>query len=102
VELGADVVKADPCSNLNEYYRVVEAASPKPVLPRGGARVSEKEILTRTFTLINQGVSGIVYGRNVFQHSHPQRMVRACKAIVHEGAGVAQALAILQEGTGGE
>jgi DhnA family fructose-bisphosphate aldolase class Ia len=102
VELGADVVKADPCSNLNEYHLVVEAASPKPVLPRGGAQVSDKEILTRTFTLINQGVSGIVYGRNIFQHSYPQRMVRACKAIVHEDANVAQALAILKEGSGGE
>lgn len=100
VELGADVVKADPCSNLKEYHRVVQAASPKPVLPRGGARVSDKEILTRTFALIQQGVSGIVYGRNVFQHPHPERMIRACKAIVHEGANVAQALSILRENGG--
>jgi DhnA family fructose-bisphosphate aldolase class Ia len=100
VELGADVVKADPSSNLNEYHRVVEAASPKPVLPRGGARVSDREILMRTFALVQQGVSGIVYGRNIFQHSHPQRMVRALKAIVHEGASVAGALCILKESGG--
>jgi fructose-bisphosphate aldolase, class I len=96
VELGADVVKADPCANLGEYHRVVEAASPKPVLPWGGDRVAEKEILTRTHALIQQGVSGIVYGRNVFQHLHPERMIRACNAIVHEGASVAQALSILK------
>ncbi len=96
VELGADVVKADPCDNLSEYHRVVEAASPKPVLPRGGARVADKEILTRTHALIEQGVSGIVYGRNVFQHPHPEKMIRACKAIVHEGASVAQAMALLK------
>lgn len=96
VELGADVVKADPAENLDQYHRVVEAASPKPVLPRGGARVPDKEILDRTFALIQEGVSGIVYGRNVYQHSHPERMIRACKAIVHEGATVAQAMAMLK------
>jgi DhnA family fructose-bisphosphate aldolase class Ia len=97
VELGADVVKADPAENLDQYHRVIEAASPKPVLPRGGARVSDKEILHRTYALIQQGVSGIVYGRNVYQHPHPERMIRACKAIVHEGASVAQAMAMLKQ-----
>lgn len=97
VELGADVVKADPAENLDQYHRVVEAASPRPVLPRGGARVSDKEILHRTYALIQQGVSGIVYGRNIYQHPHPERMIRACKAIVHEGATVAQAMSMLKQ-----
>jgi DhnA family fructose-bisphosphate aldolase class Ia len=34
VELGADVVKADPSGNLREYSKVIETASPNPVLPR--------------------------------------------------------------------
>jgi DhnA family fructose-bisphosphate aldolase class Ia len=97
VEVGADVVKADPSENLDQYHRVVEAASPKPVLPRGGARVSDKEILHRTYALIQQGVSGIVYGRNIYQHPHPKRMIRACKAIVHEGATVTQAMSMLKQ-----
>ena len=97
VELGADIVKADIAENLHEYHLVVEAASPRPLLPRGGARVSDQEILTRTYTLIQQGASGIVYGRNIYQHPHPARMVRACQALIHEGATVAQAMAILEE-----
>jgi class I fructose-bisphosphate aldolase len=97
VELGADVVKADICEDLRQFHRLVEAVSPKPVLPRGGARVSDKEILHRTFVLLQEGASGMVYGRNVYQHAHPERMVRACKAIVHEGAGVARAMSILKE-----
>ena len=97
VELGADIVKADIAENLHEYHLVVEAASPRPLLPRGGARVPDQEILTRTYTLIQQGASGIVYGRNIYQHPHPERMVRACQAVVHEGATVAQAMAILEE-----
>jgi DhnA family fructose-bisphosphate aldolase class Ia len=99
VELGADVVKADLAENLHEYHRVVEAAAPKPLLPRGGAQVSERELLNRTVSLMQQGVSGIVYGRNVYQHRHPERMIRACKAIVHEGATVPEALSILKGST---
>jgi DhnA family fructose-bisphosphate aldolase class Ia len=97
VELGADIVKADVAENLDEYHLVVEASTPKPLLPRGGARVSDHEILTRTHTLIQQGASGIVYGRNIYQHPHPAGMIRACQAVVHEGATVAQAMAILEE-----
>ncbi len=95
VEFGADVVKADIAENLDEYHLVVEAASPRPLLPRGGSRVPDQEILTRTFTLLQQGASGVVYGRNVYQHPHPERMVRACQAMIHEEANVAQAMAIL-------
>ncbi len=96
VELGADIVKADIAEHIDEYHLVVEAAMPRPLLPRGGARVTDQEILSRTYTLIQQGASGIVYGRNIYQHPHPARMVRACQAVVHEGATVAQAMAILE------
>lgn len=97
VELGADIIKADPCDNVEEYHKVIEAASGKPVLPRGGGRASDEEILTRTWVLMQQGSSGIVYGRNVIQHPHPDRMTQAFMAIVHEGADVSQALAILRK-----
>ena len=42
VELGADVVKADPLEDLEEYPKVIEAASGKPILLRGGSRVSDQ------------------------------------------------------------
>jgi len=96
VELGADIVKADMDENIHEYHLVVEAASPRPLLPRGGARVPDQEILTRTFKLLQQGASGVVYGRNIYQHPHPERMVRACQAMIHDGATIAQAMAILE------
>lgn len=97
VELGADIVKADIAERLDEYHLVVEASSPCPLLPRGGARVSDQEILARTHTLILQGASGIVYGRNIYKHPHPARMIRACQAVVHEGATVVQAMSLLAE-----
>jgi fructose-bisphosphate aldolase, class I len=88
VELGADIIKADPCDNLDEYHRVVQAAAHCPVLPRGGGRVSVEEVLARTNALMNQGAAGIVYGRNIIQHENPRGMTRALMAIVHQGASV--------------
>ncbi|WP_301172795.1 class I fructose-bisphosphate aldolase [Brevibacillus nitrificans] len=97
VELGADIIKADPCDDITEYHRVIEAASGIPVLVRGGGKASEEEILTRTYQLMQQGASGIVYGRNVVQHPKPREITRAFMAIVHEGATVEHALQILKE-----
>ncbi|MFC3769076.1 class I fructose-bisphosphate aldolase [Paenibacillus sp. GCM10012303] len=96
VELGADVIKADPCDDVTEYHRVIEVASGIPVLVRGGGRASDEEIVGRTVELMNQGASGIVYGRNVIQHPNPAGMTSALMAIVHKGASAEQALAILQ------
>ena len=91
-ELGADIIKADPCDDVSEYHRVIEIAQGAPVLVRGGGRVSDHEILTRTKALMDQGARGIVYGRNVIQHDNPAGMTRALMAIVHEVASVDTAM----------
>ncbi len=95
VELGADVIKADPTDDVGRYGQVVEAAGDVPVLVRGGGRVSDREILTRTQGLLAQGVRGIVYGRNIIQHANPAGIVRALMAMVHDGAGVEEALQLI-------
>ena len=90
-EIGADVIKADPCDDLAEYHRVVEVANGLPVLVRGGGRAPDQEILARTRAVMDQGARGIVYGRNVVQHPDPSGMVRALMAIVHGGASFQEA-----------
>jgi fructose-bisphosphate aldolase, class I len=95
VELGADVIKADPCDQVQDYHKVVEIAGGVPVLVRGGGRVSDAEILERTHQLMRQGASGIVYGRNVIQHPNPAGITRALMAIVHDGATPAVALELI-------
>jgi DhnA family fructose-bisphosphate aldolase class Ia len=83
VELGADIIKADPTDDVSQYHKVIEIASGIPVLVRGGGRVSDEEILRRTRDLIDQGASGIVYGRNVIQHPDPKRITQQLMEIVH-------------------
>lgn len=97
VELGADIIKADPCDEVKEYHLVVEAAGHCPVLPRGGGRVPTEEVLRRTKALMAQGACGIVYGRNIIQHENPRGMTQALMAIVHKDATVEQALELVQE-----
>lgn len=91
VELGADIIKADPTDDVGVYGKVVQIAGTIPVLVRGGGRAPDAEILARTEQLIQQGAAGIVYGRNIIQHPDPAGMTRALMAIVHDGATAAQA-----------
>jgi DhnA family fructose-bisphosphate aldolase class Ia len=95
VELGADIIKADPTDDVSVYHKVVETAAGIPVLVRGGGRVSDREILERTEGLLEQGAAGIVYGRNVIQHPSPRGITRALMAMVHDGASVESALAMV-------
>lgn len=97
VELGADIIKADPTDDVSVYHRVVAIAGGIPVLVRGGGKASDTEILSRTETLIVQGASGIVYGRNIIQHVNPAGMTRALMAIVHDGATAVQAEVFLTQ-----
>jgi DhnA family fructose-bisphosphate aldolase class Ia len=97
VELGADIIKADPTDDVGAYHKVVEIAGRIPVLVRGGGKAPDTEILERTERLISQGVSGIVYGRNIIQHRDPAGMTRALMSIVHESASAKEAAKFIAE-----
>lgn len=95
VELGADIIKADPTDDISVYHKIIETAGNIPVLVRGGSKASVTEILTRTEALLKQGAAGIVYGRNIIQHPAPAKITRALMAVVHDGLSAADALKLL-------
>ena len=95
VELGADIIKADPCDDPSQYHEVIQTASGIPVLVRGGGKVHDDELLRRTQVVLDQGAAGIVYGRNIIQHDNPAGMTRALMAMLHDGADASAAAAIL-------
>lgn len=96
VELGADVVKADPTDDVGDYHLVVRTAGDVPVLVRGGGRVGDHELLRRTRAVLQQGAAGVVYGRNVIQHHDPAGLTRALMGMLHDGADEAAALAMVR------
>ena len=84
-EMGADVVKADPTTNAEDFHRVVEAAR-CPVLVRGGGKEDLRAVFDKSAALMRQGALGMVYGRNIYQHANPSAVVRGLMAIIHDGA----------------
>ena len=84
VEMGADIIKADPTTQVEDYHQVITTAAGIPVLVRGGGKVSDREILERTVALLQQGAAGIVYGRNIIQHPKPAAITRALMSILHD------------------
>ena len=96
-ELGADLIKADPTDNIADYAKVIRVAGDVPVLVRGGGRVDDRTLLERTVAVLDQGARGIVYGRNVIQHPKPAGITAALMAILHDGASVDVALAVLED-----
>ena len=71
-------------------------ASPIPVVILGGAKMdSDRDILKTVRGMTDAGGSGVAFGRNIFQHRDPGSLVRAISRIVHDDAGVEEALELL-------
>ena len=98
-EMGADIVKADPTSDPNEFHRVVQAAR-CPVLVRGGGKEDLQQVLVRSRQLLDQGAVGMVYGRNVYQHRNPGAVVAALMAMIHENASAEAAWRLYESAPG--
>lgn len=96
-EMGADIVKADPTTDADEFHRVVEAAR-CPVLVRGGGKEDLRAVFDKSAALMKRGAMGMVYGRNVYQHSNPNAVVRGLMAIVHDNASGEEAFALYRQG----
>jgi class I fructose-bisphosphate aldolase len=94
-EMGADVIKADPTSDPQDFHRVIEAAR-CPVLVRGGGKEDLKTVLMKSAALMSQGAQGMVYGRNIYQHDSPKQVVAALMAMIHNGASGEEAWDIYQ------
>jgi DhnA family fructose-bisphosphate aldolase class Ia len=96
-EMGADIIKADPTTNPQDFHKVVEAAR-VPVLARGGGKEDLRVVLEKSAALVAQGAKGLVYGRNIYQHANPKAVVAALMAIIHQGADGAAAWEVYNRG----
>ena len=96
-EMGADIIKADPTDNPEDFHRVIEAAR-VPVLVRGGGKEDLKAVLTKSSALLRQGAKGLVYGRNIYQHANPRAVVAALMAMIHKGADGDEAWEVYNHG----
>jgi DhnA family fructose-bisphosphate aldolase class Ia len=96
VELGADIIKSDPTDPPREFGRIIEAASGKPVLVRGGSRKAISDLFLQTGELLQLGAAGLVFGRNIVQQKDPDRVAAALMAMVHDGASAEDAIRFVE------
>jgi class I fructose-bisphosphate aldolase len=82
--LGADIIKADPTDDPEDFAEVIEVAR-CPVLVRGGGREDLKSVFDKAAAFMSVGANGLVYGRNIYQHPSMGRVTEALLAIIHDG-----------------
>jgi class I fructose-bisphosphate aldolase len=95
MELGADVVKVNYTGDPETFERVTECCC-IPVVIAGGPRMDDDlQLLRMAHDSLAAGGAGLSVGRNIFQHREPGRLAAALEAIVHQGASVEHAQAVL-------
>lgn len=94
VEIGAHMVKTYYCDNFEE---VVEACGKVPVVIAGGKKIEEKAALQMAHDAISKGAIGVDMGRNIFQSDNPIGMIKAVRAVVHDGKSVEEAFKIYKK-----
>jgi len=93
-ELGAHVVKTYYC---DDFHKVVEGC-PVPIVIAGGKKLeTELDAFKMTEGAIHDGAVGVDMGRNIWQSEHSVAMIKAVRAIVHEGYTAKEALGLFGE-----
>jgi putative autoinducer-2 (AI-2) aldolase len=93
-EIGADFVKTYYAEGFRE---LVESAMVPVVIAGGKKLATERDALQMAFDAIEAGAAGVDFGRNIWQSPHPVAMIRAVRAIVHEGSSVDRALELYHD-----
>ena len=81
-ELGAHYVKT---YYVAEGFETVTASCPVPIVIAGGKKLPELDALTMAYRAVQEGAAGVDMGRNIFQSASPIAMIRAVRAVVHDG-----------------
>jgi putative autoinducer-2 (AI-2) aldolase len=94
-ELGARVVKTYWCPHFDKVVR----GCPVPVVMAGGPQVdTELEVFQFVADGMQKGAIGVNLGRNIWQNDYPVAMVKAIRAIIHDGATPEQAQELFSAG----
>jgi len=90
-ECGADIVKTLYTGDIDSFSKVVKS-TPVPIVIAGGPKAkSDMDVLQMTEDAMKAGAKGVTYGRNIFAHKSPQKMVQALAAIIFENESAKEA-----------
>ena len=81
-ECGADIVKTLYTGDIDSFAKVIKSV-PVPVVIAGGPKAkTDLDVLQMTEDAMKAGAKGVTYGRNIFAHKNPEKMVQALAAII--------------------
>jgi DhnA family fructose-bisphosphate aldolase class Ia len=84
-EHGGDILKTYYPGTIDGFRKVV-AGTPAPVLIAGGPKLPDDvATLQMVADMMAAGGKGVVFGRNIWQNANPAGMVKALRAVIHEG-----------------
>lgn len=93
-ELGAHFIKT---YYVEEGFETVAASCPVPIVIAGGKKIPELEALKMASRAVQEGAAGVDMGRNIFQSTHPDAMIQAVRAVVHENETPEKAYDLFRE-----
>jgi fructose-bisphosphate aldolase / 2-amino-3,7-dideoxy-D-threo-hept-6-ulosonate synthase len=83
-EAGADIVKTIYTGNTDTFKEVVKSC-PVPIVIAGGPKSNtNKDILELCYGAMQAGSIGITFGRNIFTHRNPKKLIKALYEIIIE------------------
>jgi fructose-bisphosphate aldolase/2-amino-3,7-dideoxy-D-threo-hept-6-ulosonate synthase len=81
-ELGADIVKTLYTGDIDSFTKIVKS-TPVPVVIAGGPKAkTDEDVLQMTEDAMKAGAKGVTYGRNIFAHKNPDKIVDALAGII--------------------
>jgi len=91
-ECGADIVKTVYTGDIDSFSKIVKS-TPVPIVIAGGPKArTDLEILQMTEDAMTAGAKGVTYGRNIFAHITPEKMVEALSAIIFKKESAKEAM----------
>ncbi len=91
-DCGADIVKTVYTGDIDSFSKVVKG-TPVPVVIAGGPKAkTDMDVLQMTEDAMKAGAKGVTFGRNIFAHKTPDRMVQALSAIIFENVSAKEAV----------
>ncbi len=91
-ECGADIVKTLYTGDIDSFTKVVKC-TPVPVVIAGGPKAkTDLDVLQMTEDAMTAGACGVTYGRNIFAHKTPEKMVDALAGIIFRKETAKEAL----------
>ncbi len=83
-EAGADIVKTVYTGEIDTFKEVVKSC-PVPIVIAGGPITdTDDDLLNMCYNAMKAGAIGVTFGRNIFQHSNPNKIIKALNEIIIE------------------